>query len=99
MTCESCVKDISNAVHKLEGITKVEGSLRDQLVTIEGTGTVYICCCRYYMTAFFYLSMTYLGLLKPELRLLTDTFRASQRSPWLSCCPLCLPPFPVSRCV
>lgn len=56
MTCESCVKDISNAVYKLEGITKVEGNLPEQLVTIEGTGTSYICFCRYFTNIFFYLS-------------------------------------------
>lgn len=39
MTCESCVKDISGSLHKLDGIQKVEASLKDQLVTIEGTGS------------------------------------------------------------
>lgn len=38
MKCDSCVKDVSEAVHKLGGITKVEASLADQLVVIEGTG-------------------------------------------------------------
>lgn len=38
MTCESCVKDISGSLHKLSGIQKVEANLKDQLVTIEGTG-------------------------------------------------------------
>ncbi|KAM7223645.1 Superoxide dismutase, copper/zinc binding domain containing protein [Rhypophila decipiens] len=37
MHCESCAKDISAAVHKLEGITKVEPNVKDQLVSIEGT--------------------------------------------------------------
>ncbi|KAL2068103.1 hypothetical protein VTL71DRAFT_16201 [Oculimacula yallundae] len=37
MTCESCVKDISGSLHKLNGIQKVEANLKDQLVTIEGT--------------------------------------------------------------
>lgn len=36
MTCDSCVKDVSEAVQKLGGITKVEASLKDQLVAIEG---------------------------------------------------------------
>jgi copper chaperone CopZ len=39
MTCESCVKDISSSLFKLSGIQKVEASLKDQLVTIEGTGS------------------------------------------------------------
>lgn len=39
MTCDGCVKDISGALHKLQGITKVEANLDDQLVSIEGTGT------------------------------------------------------------
>jgi copper chaperone CopZ len=38
MTCDSCVKDVSEAVQKLGGITKIEASLADQLVVIEGTG-------------------------------------------------------------
>ncbi|KAI6348970.1 hypothetical protein MCOR25_010740 [Pyricularia grisea] len=37
MTCESCVKDVSDAVQKLGGITKVDANLKDQLVSIEGT--------------------------------------------------------------
>ncbi|KAK3313761.1 superoxide dismutase [Apodospora peruviana] len=37
MTCDGCVKDISGALHKLPGITKVEANLPDQLVSIEGT--------------------------------------------------------------
>jgi copper chaperone for superoxide dismutase len=38
MTCDSCVKDISGALYKLQGITKVEANLAEQLVSIEGTG-------------------------------------------------------------
>lgn len=38
MTCDGCVKDISGALHQLQGITKVEANLKDQLVAIEGTG-------------------------------------------------------------
>ncbi|KAJ5438687.1 uncharacterized protein N7458_009685 [Penicillium daleae] len=37
MTCESCVKDVSASVSKLDGINKVEANLKDQLVFIEGT--------------------------------------------------------------
>ncbi|KAF4635894.1 hypothetical protein G7Y89_g2177 [Cudoniella acicularis] len=37
MTCESCIKDISGSLFKLNGIQKVEANLKDQLVTIEGT--------------------------------------------------------------
>ncbi|KAK0716476.1 copper chaperone for superoxide dismutase [Apiosordaria backusii] len=37
MHCESCAKDISQALHKLPGITKVEPNVKEQLVTIEGT--------------------------------------------------------------
>lgn len=39
MTCQSCVNDISNSLHKLSGIRKIEANLKDQLVTIEGTGS------------------------------------------------------------
>ena len=38
MTCGSCVKAVSDSVYKLEGISKVEANLEDQLVSIEGTG-------------------------------------------------------------
>jgi copper chaperone for superoxide dismutase len=38
MTCDSCVKDVSQSLHKLQGIIKVEANLQDQLVSIEGTG-------------------------------------------------------------
>lgn len=38
MTCESCVKDISTTLYKLEGISNVKCELKDQLVSIEGTG-------------------------------------------------------------
>lgn len=37
MTCEDCVKDISSSLTKLDGINKVDASLKDQLVFIEGT--------------------------------------------------------------
>ncbi|KAB8215223.1 superoxide dismutase [Aspergillus novoparasiticus] len=37
MTCEGCVKDISSTLNKLDGINKVDASLKDQLVFIEGT--------------------------------------------------------------
>lgn len=39
MTCESCVQDITGSLFKLSGIQKVEANLKDQLVTIEGTGS------------------------------------------------------------
>jgi len=38
MTCESCVKDISGSLNKLSGIQKIEANLKDQLVSVEGTG-------------------------------------------------------------
>jgi len=37
MTCESCVKDVSSSLYKLDGISKVEANLKEQLVSIEGT--------------------------------------------------------------
>jgi copper chaperone CopZ len=42
MTCESCVKDISGSLYKLGGIQKVEANLKDQLVSIEGTGSSHL---------------------------------------------------------
>ncbi|RMZ92326.1 hypothetical protein DV736_g414, partial [Chaetothyriales sp. CBS 134916] len=35
--CESCVKDVSGALYKLDGICKVEANLDEQLILIEGT--------------------------------------------------------------
>ncbi|KAI9375337.1 superoxide dismutase [Aspergillus egyptiacus] len=37
MSCDGCVKDVSQSLTKLEGINKVEANLKDQLVFIEGT--------------------------------------------------------------
>lgn len=39
MTCESCIKDITGSLYKLSGIQKVDANLKDQLVSIEGTGS------------------------------------------------------------
>jgi Heavy-metal-associated domain len=38
MTCDGCVKDVSESLYKLRGITNVEANLERQLVTVEGTG-------------------------------------------------------------
>jgi copper chaperone CopZ len=38
MTCDACVKDVSGALGKISGIAKVEATLSDQLVLVEGTG-------------------------------------------------------------
>lgn len=40
MTCDSCVKSVSDALYSLDGITNVDVSLKDQLVTVEGTGKI-----------------------------------------------------------
>ncbi|CAN8096855.1 unnamed protein product [Discula destructiva] len=37
MSCESCVKDVSDSLYKLDGIAKVEANLKEQLVRVEGT--------------------------------------------------------------
>ncbi|ROV90296.1 hypothetical protein VSDG_08147 [Cytospora chrysosperma] len=37
MTCDGCAKDVSGALYKLDGISKVEANYKDQLVRIEGT--------------------------------------------------------------
>lgn len=38
MTCEGCVKDVSDSLYKVDGISKVEANLKEQLVRVEGTG-------------------------------------------------------------
>ncbi|KAI0392307.1 heavy-metal-associated domain-containing protein [Xylariaceae sp. FL0594] len=37
MTCDSCVKSVSDALYSLEGITEVNANLKDQLVAVKGT--------------------------------------------------------------
>ncbi|KAI0014061.1 Cu,Zn superoxide dismutase-like protein [Xylariaceae sp. FL0662B] len=37
MTCDDCVKSVSDSLYRLEGITKVDANLEDQLVAVEGT--------------------------------------------------------------
>ncbi|MBE3041423.1 heavy-metal-associated domain-containing protein [Candidatus Bathyarchaeota archaeon] len=38
MKCGDCAKHVSDTLHELGGITKVEPNLEDQLVLVEGTG-------------------------------------------------------------
>ncbi|KAF3063014.1 Superoxide dismutase 1 copper chaperone [Trichoderma lentiforme] len=38
LSCDGCVKSVSDSLYKLDGITKVEGNLKDQLVSVEGSG-------------------------------------------------------------
>ncbi|KAI5928683.1 Cu,Zn superoxide dismutase-like protein [Camillea tinctor] len=37
MTCDHCVKSVSDSLYSIEGITKVDANLKDQLVAVEGT--------------------------------------------------------------
>ncbi|KAI1180293.1 heavy-metal-associated domain-containing protein [Nemania sp. FL0916] len=37
MTCDSCVKSVSDALFSLDGITNVDANLKDQLVAVKGT--------------------------------------------------------------
>ncbi|RYC65801.1 hypothetical protein CHU98_g390 [Xylaria longipes] len=37
MTCDSCVKSVSDALYGLDGITNVDANLKDQLVAVKGT--------------------------------------------------------------
>ena len=38
LSCDGCIKDVSEVLHKVPGISKVEGNLEEQLLSIEGTG-------------------------------------------------------------
>ncbi|KAK4083850.1 uncharacterized protein Triagg1_1512 [Trichoderma aggressivum f. europaeum] len=38
LSCDGCVKSVSDSLYKLDGISKVEGNLKDQLVSVEGSG-------------------------------------------------------------
>ncbi|KAK5994575.1 Superoxide dismutase 1 copper chaperone [Cladobotryum mycophilum] len=37
LSCDGCVKSVSDALYNLEGVTKVEGNLKDQLISVEGS--------------------------------------------------------------
>ncbi|KAI9826109.1 MAG: copper chaperone [Thelocarpon impressellum] len=37
LTCDACIEDVTNSLHKVDGVGKVVASLGQQLVTIEGT--------------------------------------------------------------
>ncbi|ATY58991.1 heavy-metal-associated domain-containing [Cordyceps militaris] len=37
LSCDGCIKSVSDALYSLGGITKVEGNLQDQLITVEGS--------------------------------------------------------------
>uniref|UniRef100_A0A8H7N5J9 Superoxide dismutase 1 copper chaperone n=1 Tax=Bionectria ochroleuca TaxID=29856 RepID=A0A8H7N5J9_BIOOC len=37
LSCDGCVKSVSDSVLKLGGISKVEGNLKDQLIYVEGS--------------------------------------------------------------
>ncbi|KFG82447.1 putative superoxide dismutase copper chaperone Lys7 [Metarhizium anisopliae] len=36
LSCNGCVKTVSDSIYKLGGVSKVEGSLEDQLISVEG---------------------------------------------------------------
>ena len=44
MTCDGCAKDVSGALYKLDGISKVEADYKEKLVRVEGTGTSMTGC-------------------------------------------------------
>ncbi|KAH7000272.1 putative superoxide dismutase copper chaperone Lys7 [Ilyonectria destructans] len=37
LSCDGCIKAVSDSVYKIGGINKVEGNLEDQLISVEGT--------------------------------------------------------------
>ncbi|KAH6603578.1 hypothetical protein Trco_008353 [Trichoderma cornu-damae] len=37
LSCDGCVKSVSDSLYKLDGISKVEGNLKDQLISVEGS--------------------------------------------------------------
>lgn len=37
LSCEACIKDVSTSLYKLDGISNVHASIKDQLVSVEGT--------------------------------------------------------------
>jgi copper chaperone for superoxide dismutase len=37
LSCDGCVKSVSDELYKLNGIKKVEGNLKDQLISVEGS--------------------------------------------------------------
>ena len=51
MKCGDCAKHVSDTLHALGGISKVDANLEDQLVLVEGTGTETRGCRRLCMRA------------------------------------------------
>lgn len=45
LSCNGCVKSVSDALYSLGGISKVEGNLEDQLIAVEGSGTFHLAQC------------------------------------------------------
>ncbi|KAM0264967.1 hypothetical protein ACHAQJ_000483 [Trichoderma viride] len=41
LSCDGCVKSVSDSIYKLDGISKVEGNLKDQLISVEGSGELW----------------------------------------------------------
>ncbi|KAK2813623.1 hypothetical protein FQN50_000018 [Emmonsiellopsis sp. PD_5] len=37
LTCDGCIKDVSQSLYALDGVKNVEGNLKDQLLLVEGT--------------------------------------------------------------
>jgi copper chaperone for superoxide dismutase len=42
LSCDGCIKAVSDSLFKIGGITNVEGDLKDQLITVKGTGKSWI---------------------------------------------------------
>ena len=38
LSCDGCIKAVSDSLFKIGGITNVEGNLKDQLIAVKGTG-------------------------------------------------------------
>ena len=38
LSCDGCIKAVSDSLYKLGGISNVEGNLKDQLISVKGTG-------------------------------------------------------------
>ncbi|KPM34889.1 hypothetical protein AK830_g11683 [Neonectria ditissima] len=46
LSCDGCIKSVSDSLYKIGGINKVEGNLKDQLISVEGTGKYWLSARR-----------------------------------------------------
>lgn len=44
LSCNDCIKAVSDSLYQLGGISKVQGDLQNQIISVEGVGESFIIC-------------------------------------------------------